>query len=576
MNISVVSSQIDHNLCNCMDVDTERLRQLIAEGETFETEFKRATAGSLSDTDIIEAVACLANGSGGLLVLGVENDGSVTGAAPRHGRTTDCNRLRALITNNTNPHLAVSVSLHQVSGKQVIAVEVPDSHMPVGTQGGVFKRRAMRVDGTPECVPYGPHEMLSAGFSATGRDYAQVPVPGLNVDSLNPEEFGRFRSLCRQAGGDQGLADLSDRDICQALRLFDPLTKSLGLGAVLLFGDDELMERHVPTHEVLFQEMKRGRIVAAHVSRAPLFRAAADLEQFLAVRNQDQEVMHGLVRVTVPSLPPRVMREVVANALVHRDYAELGPISVRLDDSSLSVTSPGGLPAGISVENILFESKPRSAVLAEAFRRAGLVDRAGKGVGDIYWGVLRSGRGEPDYSRTTFNSVTVVIPTAETDLDMARFIVEIEAENAELPLLDLRLLHELKALGTSTPLEIAESLSIPLSLVRPALTALQERGIIEVQGQGRSRHFHLGAGFYDRARDREAYVRIRPIDPIQQAQMVLQYVESYGSITRGQAMTLCHLDAPGARRLLKGLVDRGDLVLRGERRGSHYVLPEDG
>lgn len=559
-----------------MGVDTDRLRQIITAGETFETEFKRAAAGSLSDNDIVEAVACISNGSGGLLILGVENDGSVTGAAPRHGRTTDCNRLRALITNNTNPNLAVSVSLHELGGQQVIAIEVPDSPIPVGTRGGVFKRRAMRVDGMPECVPYGPHEMLSAGFAAMGRDYAQVPVPGLDVDSLNPEEFGRFRSLCRQAGGDRGLADLSDRDICQALRLFDPLTRSLGLGAVLLFGDNDLMEQHVPTHEVLFQETKRRRIVATHLSRAPLFRAAADLEQFLAVRNQDQEVMHGLVRITIPSLPPRVIREVVANALVHRDYTELGPISVSLDDSSLSVTSPGGLPAGISVQNILFESKPRSAILAEAFRRAGLVDRAGKGVNDIYWGVLRSGRGEPDYSRTTFNSVTVLIPMADADMDMARFVVEIEAENAELPLLDLRLLHELKAQGTSTPGEIAESLCVPLSLVRPALTALQERGIIEVHGQGRSRNFHLGAGFYDRAQDRDAYVRIRPIDPIQQAQMVIQYVQAYGSINRAQAMALCHLDAPGARRLLKRLVDRGDLVLKGEKRGSHYVLRDPG
>ena len=70
------------------------------------------------------------------------------------------------------------------------------------------------------------------------------------------------------------------------------------------------------------------------------------------------------------------------------------------------------------------------------------------------------------------------------------------------------------------------------------------------------------------------YVRLRPMDPIQEKQMILTYAETYGSITRGQAMELCRVGATQARSLLKSMVTDGDLVLHGELRGAHYKLPE--
>lgn len=68
-------------------------------------------------------------------------------------------------------------------------------------------------------------------------------------------------------------------------------------------------------------------------------------------------------------------------------------------------------------------------------------------------------------------------------------------------------------------------------------------------------------------------VRLRPLDPIQQQQMILTYVQSYGSITRSQTMELCRVSATQARSLLKSMVQTGDLVLQGECRGAHYRLP---
>ena len=74
------------------------------------------------------------------------------------------------------------------------------------------------------------------------------------------------------------------------------------------------------------------------------------------------------------------------------------------------------LPPGVTLSNLLDESKPRSVVLADALKRAGIVDWAGRGIPDIFASLLRAGRAAPDYSRTTDRSVTVATQTSNSDL----------------------------------------------------------------------------------------------------------------------------------------------------------------
>lgn len=74
-------------------MDQTEIEALTAIGETLTVEFKRATAGALNDRELVEAAVCMANGPGGTLLLGVEDNGTITGAAPRHGDQTDPRRL---------------------------------------------------------------------------------------------------------------------------------------------------------------------------------------------------------------------------------------------------------------------------------------------------------------------------------------------------------------------------------------------------------------------------------------------------------------------------------------------------
>jgi ATP-dependent DNA helicase RecG len=72
--------------------------------------------------------------------------------------------------------------------------------------------------------------------------------------------------------------------------------------------------------------------------------------------------------------------------------------------------------------------------------------------------------------------------------------------------------------------------------------------------------------------DRAGYVRVRGFEPAQQEQMVLQYAQEHGQITRREVAELCKLSADQASRLLRRLAsEHPELSLEGERRGARYV-----
>jgi ATP-dependent DNA helicase RecG len=148
-----------------------RVPQWIAVGETHEVEFKGEQRERLNDRDLAEAVVCLANGAGGVLLVGVEDDGTVSGARPRHeaGRT-DPLRAQALIANMTQPALSAVAGIVRVEGAEVLVVEVPDSPRVVGTTIGTY--------GRPTCVPYHVHEMLAHEVDRGAVDWAGLRIGG--------------------------------------------------------------------------------------------------------------------------------------------------------------------------------------------------------------------------------------------------------------------------------------------------------------------------------------------------------------------------------------------------------------
>lgn len=556
-------------------MDMDDIKRLALQGENLIVEFKRRrTKNDFTDNDLVETVACLANGQGGILLIGIEDNGDISGCQPWHGARTDPHLLQALIQNRTRPSLATDIGVVEVDGQSVVFVKVPTSEMPVGTTKGLYQRRVLRVDGKPQCIAYEPHDLMLSQFSASGRDWAQLPAIHSTIADTDPVEFDRFRRMCGTANGDRVMAGLQDTEILRALGLLESTdTATPTLGAILLFGTAQAIKRWIPNHEVAFQVLDRTKLLTNDFLISPLFKAAEELQERLDARNEEEEIPWGLLRLSLPRIPTSVAREAIANALVHRDYTARGAISVSLTEETFSVRSPGGFPRGITRENLLDSSQPRSRTLAEAFKRAGLVERSGRGVAIMYRDLLSLGRNEPDYSQTTDDAVSVSVPLESADKELVVYVHQLQDQGIDLTLTELRILHLLRSDGSLTITDLTNDLGQAASQIRPVLTRMLERGLAEVRGAGRHREFHLSASFYESANRKSDYVRSAPIDEIRKEEMILRYIREYGRITRQQTAELCNISSSQASTLLKSLTAAGTITLMGQRRGAHYVLP---
>ena len=547
--------------------------------ETLNVEFK-SDLKRLPDDELIEALVCLANTDGGELWLGVEDDGTPTGLHSAHQNLTG---LPGLVAARTSPALAITVDAHAVSGVHVARIVVPKSlHSDVSTTRGMYLRRRIKQDGTPECVPMLPHERSSRANRIGLSDASAQVVVGATLADFDPLERERLRQAIQTYGGDRVLLELDDEALDGALGF---TARSVSgervptLTGLLIIGREIALRELVRTHELAFQVLAREAVTFNEFRRFPLLKALEWLETNFRPSNPENEVQIGLFRVPVPKVDMGAFREAVANALVHRDYHHLGAVHVRLDDQGMTISNPGGLVDGVTLSNLLTtEPRPRNPALADAMKRIGIVERSGRGVDKIYRGMLRFGRPEPDYGRTDANSVVLQLSTVAADEVFLQLVVEQENKQGGTPLpidslIVLATLREQKRLSTD---ELAQHIQRDSAKAKRTLEHLVEVGLVEAHGNNRSRSYTLSAALYRARGDKLAYTRQAGFSSLQHEQLVLNYIRQHGRIQRNEVMDLCRLSGEQAKSLLKRLKSERKLEQHGEKRGAFYILGENG
>lgn len=543
--------------------------------ESLTVEFKSDRA-RLSDRELVEAVVCLANAEGGELWLGVEDDGTPTGLHAEHLQLAG---LGGLVAARTSPTVVVTVTPVSLGGVAVAHIAVPKGSAEVATSGGVYLRRRIKHDGTPECAPMLPHDRASRTAHFGLADASALPVAGATLADLDPLERERLRQSVQQYGGDRVLLELDDEALDGALGLTARQadgTRVPTLTGLLLVGREQALRELVPTHEFAFQVLAREAVGFNEFRRFPLLKALDWLETNFRPYNPEREIQVGLFRVPVPRVDMGAFREAVANALVHRDYHRLGAMHVRLDDEGLTISNPGGLVDGVTLVNLLTtEPRPRNRALADAMKRVGVVERSGRGVDKIYRGMLRFGRPEPDYRRTDAQNVVLKLATVDADEAFLKLVVAEEGRlGTALPIDSLIALAALRELKRLTTEELALHIQRDVGQAKRTLETLLEAGLVQGHGATRGRTYTLSPGVYLADGDKAAYTRQAGFSSLQHEQLVLNYARQHGGIRRAEVIELCRLTPSQARDLLKRLKVAGRLVKHGERRGAHYTLAE--
>ena len=529
--------------------------------EMLDVEFK-SDVKCYSDHDLIEEIVGMANTVGGILYLGVEDDGTITGVHKKH---KDAIGVTALIANSTVPPISVRAEIITEEDRDILKIEIPRSRGVVSTTSGKILRRRLKLDGSPEVIPMYPYEIPSRLSELGMLDYSAQPLPGATLEDFDPNQRVRLRKIIQsRQGGEKTLLALPDDELDIALHFVTDVAGKYvpTVTGMLLIGKEDRIAELIPTARACFQVLEGTAIRINEDSTKCLLELFETYETYIKAWNPERETEYGLFRIPIPEFDWAAFREGLVNAFCHRDYTMLGAVRVLIDDEGMTISHPGGFIDGVNLKNLLtVEPHGRNPALADAMKRIGLAEKTGRGIDRIFEGSIVYGRPWPDYSESTSRNIKLFIQRAKADLPFAKFVAdEQNRQGRSLSIYTLMILSVLYNEKRSTIDRIVEMTNLSENKVRSAMEIMVEYGLVEASGRGKNRSYILGKKIYRENDEAIQYVRQTDIDSIRYPELVMKLAHTQNGIISKQDVTeLLNVTPTQAYTIIKKLQNEGKL-----------------
>lgn len=473
-------------------MDIGQLEAALAGGENVSLEFKRC--GNQPGRDVYETICSFANRQGGSILLGVLDDGTIEGIPDE--RLTATERTIANAVNNPDlfsPAPAVeSERIDLGDGRSVLRLWVPMGPSLYRFKGDVFDR-IFDAD-----VKLRSDAQINAIYLRKQNYYTeQRVIPWLTMDDLRSDLFFRVREMIAANRQDHPWLELNDDELLDAARLRarDRQTGEHGLtlAAAVLLGTDETILDILPAYrtDAVLRRVDVDRYDDRAVVKTNLIEAYDQLVEFCRKWMPDSFALDGDRRISVRDI---IVRELVVNSLIHREYSspyialiEIDAEGIRTRNASRSLyTGP------ITPEHL--DATPKNPVIANFFMQIGLSEELGSGTRNLYRCSRLYTGDDPVLQDGDFFDAFVPVPVVYA----AQVEVAVESGDAstasvaeKAPELDERILGFLAERGAMGSGAISEVLDVPRRSVQRHLSKLVEGGRLKKTGSGRGTLYEL-------------------------------------------------------------------------------------
>lgn len=555
----------------------DNLERLIREGATPERILLSTQVGP--ETLARYAIG-LANARGGLLIVGAAG-GHMEDASDIHPL-----QITHAIFELSSGKLSVNAHHQQAFGASVMVVYVPQAPYLLASRDG----EVLAWDG----LKLSPIEGLWDRSPQAQPDFTATVPPMSSLSDIDPLEVGRLRRGLQ--GRASGLGQLADMDFLRELNLLIDVDGTLkpNLAGILMAGTPQALKRHIPQAEVSYYHHSRGDVEFSFREDLlqPLPAMVERLRDLIQLRNSFSPLQVGLFRIEVWDFDEVVYREAILNALMHRDYQLRDTVHIHHYPDRLEISNPGGLPGGITAENILrHQPKRRNPILAEALAKLGYVERAGVGVDKMYQLLLRHGKEPPEFTSYK-DAVTLSIHNPGFDAEFVKFVARKQEEMQTFSLDMLIVLSCLNRMGEGNRADLATALQLPEDRIVRLLHLMEEKELIIRSGRGRASLYELARASRTLLSGSRAPVQPSPSSALPRpaqvtsAPIVRGYINNpelellvlqQASLPEGTANAelrdLLGLDVQQTSRLLRHLVKKGRLRKQGtsSRKTRYYA-----
>ena len=347
--------------------------------ETSQLEFK----SDITNT-FLKTVSAFANYDGGQIRFGVADNGEIIGLSDPVQACLDIeNKINDSI--RPQPHYELSV---QESDKTVTLIVDAGGSKPY-----TYKSKAYRRNDTAT-IEVDELELTRLILQGKNINYEELPADKQNLS------FEYFEKIAKQEIG----IDSLNKDILKTLNLYSDSEGYKHVAEILAdnnsfpgidvvrFGESIsiILKRETLEHESILKELEKS---------VAIYR---DYYQY--------EEIKGMERTIIEKIPEEAFREAIANALVHRTWDVNAQIRVMMFDDRIEISSPGGLPAGLSKEEYIKGkvSILRNPILGNIFYRLHIIEILGTGIVRIKE-AYKDSKKQPSFE-VFDNSINVILP----------------------------------------------------------------------------------------------------------------------------------------------------------------------
>lgn len=358
----------------------DHITTLIAQGENANLEFKR---DGVAADDVAKEIVGMLNRDGGVILIGVEDDGTVSGT-----KNADEAWIANIIRHNIIPAASLDCYIAAVQNHNVLVINVPKGKdKPYQTNCNQF---LIRIGSTNR---HATQQELLRLFQQSGIfHFDRTPVAGIDIGELNWSKLDDYFSA-------YGIEFSREPNKETLLRNTDILfeTGETSVAGLLTFGTRP--QYFLQNASISFAHFE-GNEMAAELLDKQLIEGNLDFQintTLAVIKNNSRipsTISDAQIQPTAQAYPDRVFRELIVNACVHRNYSIAGSRTrILMFDNRIEFRSPGRLPNTITIEKLPFGvSYAGNPVIVKFMENLGYIDKLGRGLPMVVQGARRLGK----------------------------------------------------------------------------------------------------------------------------------------------------------------------------------------
>ncbi len=386
------------------------LLRMIKGGENIQVEFKKSTTEITKD--VYDTVCSFSNRDGGLIILGVKDNGEILGVDPK-----SVDRIKkdfVTSVNNgqkINPPLYLQPETFTVDGRILIVIQVPSGSQVCRHRGRIFDRNFdSDIDITDNT------DLVYQLYSRKSGSYFVNKVTSFQMDDLRSDLIDRARDMTTIRDIKHPWKSMTDEELLRSagliLRDTERQIEGITYAAILLFGKDFTIMSILPQHktDAIFRVENVDRYDDRDVIITNLLDTYDRMFAFGQKHLNDPFVLEGIQSV---SARDHILREICSNSLAHRDYSSGYVAKLVIERNRLYTENANRSHGYGTLQLSSFEPYAKNPPISKVFREIGLADELGSGMRNTYkYSKLYSG-GLPEFIEgDVFRTVIPLAPIA--------------------------------------------------------------------------------------------------------------------------------------------------------------------